>query len=169
MKKILFSLVILSSLVACESKTEKTATAVPTDATGYILASSENINMVKKALDAGLISDSAVIMSIYADTAAVYDNMNKQSIVENLKMGAIFKAKGITVKLEKINDIFETVGLKPDDFGISNYVNVYFNASFTKGTQKIVTRINAVFAIKDGKVVTEWDTYDSAPIAELFK
>jgi len=26
-----------------------------------------------------------------------------------------------------------------------------------------------VFAFKNGKIVTEWDTYDTAPLAELLK
>jgi hypothetical protein len=169
MKKIILSLIVMTSLVACESKTEKTANAVPVDAFGYTLGSSENINTAKKAIDAGVASDSAVFVSIYADSAAVYDNMNKQTIFENMKLANFFRSKGITMKLEKINQIWETVDFKPDERGISNYVNVYFDASFTKGTQKMVTRINAVFAFKNGKIVTEWDTYDSAPILELIK
>ena len=34
-------------------------------------------------------------VSIYADSAVVYDNMNKQTIFDNMKMAAFFKSKGI--------------------------------------------------------------------------
>ena len=169
MKKIFFSLLVITSIVACESKTEKTANSTPANAFGYAIDSTENINTVIKAINAGVSSDSAVFVSIYADTAVIYDNMNKQTIFDNMKMASLFKSKGITMKLEHINDIWETVSYKPDNRGITNYVNVYFDASFTKGTQKLTTRINAVFAFKDGKIVTEWDTYDSAPLVELLK
>jgi hypothetical protein len=29
--------------------------------------------------------------------------------------------------------------------------------------------LNQVFAIKDGKILEEWDTYDTAPMMELMK
>lgn len=169
MKKIIFSLFIITFIVACQPKVENTASPIPAEAFGYTLNSSENINTVKKALDAGVASDSAVFVQIYADSAAIYDNMNKQTIFDNMKMAALFKSKGITMKLEKINDIWETVSFKPDSRQFTDYVNVYFDASFTKGTQKNTIRVNAVFGFKDGKIVTEWDTYDSAPILELMK
>ena len=169
MKKIVGALLVVISIAACQSKTEQTANTVPSEAFGYTLNNSENINTVKKAIDAGIGSDSAVFVSIYADSAAIYDNMTKQTIFDNMKMASALRSKGITMKLEKINDIWETVGFKPDQRGISSYVNVYFDASFIKGTQKLTTRINAVFAFKNGKIVTEWDTYDSAPMAALLK
>ncbi len=169
MKKILFALLVISGLVACQSKTENTANTVPADAFGYTLHNSENINTVKKAIDAGTISDTAVFVKIYSDTAIIYDNMTKQTIYENMKMVSLLKSKGITLKLEKINDIWETISMKPDSRAFSDYVNSYFDASFIKGDQKITTRVNAVFALKDGKIVREWDTYDSAPLVELLK
>ena len=169
MKKIVGALLVVISIAACQSKTEQTANTVPSEAFGYTLNNSENINTVKKAIDAGIASDSAVFVSIYADSAAIYDNMTKQTIFDNMKMASALRSKGITMKLEKINDIWETISFKADNRDYSDYVNVYFDASFIKGTQKLTTRINAVFAFKNGKIVTEWDTYDSAPMAALLK
>ncbi len=169
MKKLVGALLVVMSITACQSKTEQTGNTVPAEAFGYTLNNSENINTVKKAIDAGVTSDSAVFVAIYADSAAVYDNMTKQTIFDNMKMASALKSKGITMKLEKINDIWETISFKADDRAFTDYVNVYFDASFSKGTQKLTTRINAVFAFKNGKIVTEWDTYDTAPLAELLK
>jgi hypothetical protein len=178
MKKALFSAIIATALFACGTSGDKTSTSTanaaspssyPANAVGYTLDNSENINTVKKAINAGVSSDSAVFMEIYADTAAIYDNMHKQTIFENMKMAKFFKSKGVTMSLDKINAIWETVGNKPDDIGITNYVNVYFDASLSSATKKVTTRINAVFAFKNGKIVREWDTYDSAPFMELLK
>ena len=130
MKKIIFSLFVITSLVACESKTEKTANAIPTNAVGYDLDSSENINTAKKALDAGVTSDSAAFIAIYADTTVIYDNMNKQTIYDNMKMSAFFKSQGVTMKLEKINAIWESVNFKADEIGVFNYVNLYADTYF---------------------------------------
>ena len=176
MKKVFLSAVIVSALFACGTKTENNATAsstasttVPAEAFGYTLNSSENINTAKKAINAGANLDTTTLKSVYADTAEIYDNMNKQTIFDNMKMASMFKSKGITLKIEKIGDIWETVSFKEDGRPFTNYVNVYFDASFIKGTQKSTVRINAVFAFKDGKIVREWDTYDSAPVVEMLK
>ena len=84
MKKIVGALLVVISIAACQSKTEQTANTVPSEADGYTLSNSENINTVKKAIDAGIASDSAVFVSIYADSAAIYDNMTKQTIFDNI-------------------------------------------------------------------------------------
>jgi hypothetical protein len=178
MKKVLLSAIIATALFACGTSGDKTSTSTATPATpgnypanavGYTLDSSANINTVKKAINAGITSDSVAFMEIYADTTAIYDNMHKQTIFENMKMAAFFKSKGVTMSLDKINAIWETVSNKPDDIGITNYVNVYFDASLTSATKKVTTRFNAVFAFKNGKIVREWDTYDSAPLMEVLK
>ena len=44
-----------------------------------------------------------------------------------------------------------------------------YEASLTKETKKVIVRINGVFAFKNGKIVREWDTYDTAPFMELLK
>ena len=169
MKKIIFSLLVISGLVACESKTSKSDSPIPANAFGYTIDSSDNINTVKKAINAGVNSDTAVFLTIYADTAAIYDNMNKQTIHENMNMAKVFKSKGITMRLEKMIDIWETIIFKEGNRPYTDHVNVYFDASFIKGSQTVTTRINAIFAFKDGKIIREWDTYDSAPLVELFK
>jgi hypothetical protein len=178
MKKVLLSAIITTALFACGTSGDKTSTSTanpatpgnyPANAVGYTLDSSANINTVKKAINAGISSDSVAFMEIYADTTAIYDNMHKQTIFENMKMAAFFKSKGVTMSLDKINAIWETVSNKPDDIGITNYVNVYFDASLTSATKKVTTRFNAVFAFKNGKIVREWDTYDSAPLMEVLK
>jgi hypothetical protein len=178
MKKVLFTTIIATALFACATSGDKNSTTTanatspssyPANAVGYTLDSSENINTVKKAINAGVNSDTVVFKAIYADTAVIYDNMTKQSVADNMKLAAFFKSKGAVMSLEKINAIWETISNKPDEIGITDYVNVYFNASMTRGTKKITFRINAVFAFVNGKIVREWDTYDTAPLVEILK
>ena len=169
MKKILCSLMVITSLIACETKTNTAANNFPVNATGYNLDSSDNIVAVKKAIDAGMHSDTAEAKLVYADTATVYDNKTKQTLAENMQMSNFFKTKGATIKVDKINFIWESVNNKEDSNGVKNFVFVYMDASVTKGDKKVVVGINAVFAFKNGKIVTEWDTYDSAPIMDLIK
>jgi hypothetical protein len=169
MKKMILSLLVITSMIACESKTEKPASAIPSNAVGYDLDSSENINIAKKAIEAGINADSVTFRSIYVDTAAIFDNKNKQTIFESLKMAPFFKSKGVIMKLENINVIWESVNFKADDLGVTNYVHAYLDASLTKETKKVMVGINAVFAFKNGKIVREWDTYDTAQLMELLK
>jgi predicted ester cyclase len=48
-------------------------------------------------------------------------------------------------------------------------VFTYYDATFSRGGKSVVINYNMIFAIKDGKVVEEWDIYDSAPIMNLLK
>jgi len=172
MKKLLLCFLVSASLIACtnqETKTNKATNSYPANAVGYNLDSSENIVTTKRAIEAGLISDTATAKFCYEDTATVYDNQNKQTIAESMQVANTFKAKGVTFKLEKINAIWENVLNIEDDLGVKNYVSVYFTASIYKADKKVVIGFNAIFAFKNGKIIREWDTYDTAPILELLK
>jgi len=169
MKKTLLSLIVITSLIACETKTNTATNSYPANAAGYNLDSSDNIVTTKKAIEAGLISDTATAKLCYEDTATVYDNQNKQTIAESMQVANTFKAKGVTFKLENINAIWEGVKNTEDELGVKNYVSVYFTASISKGDKKVVVGFNAIFAFKNGKIIREWDTYDTAPIMELLK
>ncbi|MEY4011066.1 MAG: hypothetical protein RIT22_190, partial [Bacteroidota bacterium] len=66
--------------------------------------------------------------------------------------------------------VWEAVNNKPDEkTGITNYVISYYEVTFTKGDKKASVILNMNFAIKDGKIQEEWDTYDTAPLTELLK
>ena len=59
---------------------------------------------------------------------------------------------------------------KPDEkTGITNYVISYYEISLAKAEKKATIIFNMNFAIKDGKIQEEWDTYDTAPLTELLK
>jgi hypothetical protein len=108
--------------------------------------------------------------SNFAPGAILHDNMNDQTIDENVKMLEGLKTKGITVVLDEKPLIWEAINDKPDEkTGITNYVICYYEVTFARNGKSAKINYNMIFAMKDGKVQEEWDTYDSAPIAELLK
>ena len=164
-KLILMALATTISLISCEKDSKN----LPNNAVGYILSSSDNIELSKKSMTAMESGDSATYSSTYSKDAVFYDNLDTTTLDQNMQMFTNFKAKGITMKLEKLYDINEMVYDKPGYFGASNYVSAYGLYSLTRGDKKIYTVIHSVDGIKDGKQVVEWLRYDTKDIIEILK
>jgi hypothetical protein len=154
---------------ACESKKEGTSAAEAPKGSGYTLDSSANIDLVKKVNYAFPAGDSTVIYACYNDTAKVHDNLHGVSIKENFRDFHSLMAKGLTFKVEKINGIFEVVNYKPWPNGVSNHVVAWVTLLMQKAGKSITVVMNQGFAIKDGKIVEEWDSYDTAGLMDLLK
>lgn len=175
MKKLVLSAIVATTLFSCGGKTEKTETAaaapsIPANASGYTLDSTANTATLKKINEIGWNGDLNVVRAAYVDTAMVYDNGKKMTIEENMKMIPLFKSKGITVHTDSYDAIWETVNNKVDEIGVQNYVLAYEHVTFSKGDKKITVVIFQVDAFnKEGKIVKEWDLYDTSAIAELLK
>lgn len=170
MKKIICLLAIGAIVVvSCESKKETTSSTDTPKGSGYTLDSSANIELVKKLNTAFPAGDSVTAYACYNDTAKVHDNLHVMSVKENFHEFQSLVKQGLTFKLEKINEIFEVVNYKPAPDGVSNYVIAWVTLSLQKGTKSITIQMNQGFAIRDGKVVEEWDTYDTGGLADLMK
>ena len=167
MKKVLLSLLVTATLLACKDQQTTSATPVP-NASGYTLDSSANIDLVKKSNAAGTSGDAATYKSTYADSAVFHDNMNKMTLSQNLEMVDQFKKAGVKFSVE-YNALWETIGNKPDEKGVSNYVLAYLTSSFTKGDKTVKIAQFQVDAIKDGKIVEEWIIYDPTELVALLK
>ncbi len=166
MKKMIWmAIAIMVRLNSCNKEESK----VPINAVGYILKSSDNIELSKKSMTAMENSDSITYRSTYSEDAVFYDNLDTTTLDQNVQMFANFKAKGIKMKLEKLYDINEMVYEKPGYFGASNYVSAYGLYSLTRGDKKIYTVIHSIDGIKDGKQVVEWLRYDTKDVIELMK
>ena len=164
------SFALITTIFACQPKAETTAISnYPSNATGYNIDSSANIETVKKALTAGLSYDTATTKTLYVDTASVWDNTTKQTLAQNMQMAGMFKSKAATVKLERIENIWESVRNKQDVDGSQSYVHVYMTVSVTRGGKKIEVIMNAVFAFNNGKIIQEWDVYDTSAMMEILK
>ncbi len=161
-----FSAIIL---VSCESKKEGGAAVESPKGSGYTLDSSANTELVKKLNNAFPAGDSATVYACYSDTAKVHDNLNTMSIKDNFREFQALVKQGLHFKLDRFDALFEVVNYKPTAEGYTNYVVAWVNLVLQKGNKSVTVIMNQAFAIKDGKVVEEWDTYDTAGMMGLMK
>jgi hypothetical protein len=172
MKKTI-SLIAIAIMLFTSCKKEENASTIETknpDQFGVMVKKSANIEMVKKLIAMAEKSDFANFKTNFASNAVIHDNMNDITIDENIKMLEDFKANGMTISLSKDPLIWENINDEPNKkTGIKNYVFTYYDATFSKGGKSVVINYNMIFGIKDGKVVVEWDIYDTAPIMGLLK
>ena len=172
MKKTI-SLIALVGLLFISCKKEGTASAVEAknpDQIGITVSKSANIEMVKKLTAMAENSEFQNFKANFAPNAVIHDNMKDISIDENIKILEDIKANGMTISLSKKPLIWEIINDKANKkTGVKNYVFTYYDATFSRGGKSVVINYNMIFAIKDGKVVEEWDIYDSAPIMNLLK
>jgi hypothetical protein len=170
MEKIIYCLAIATTLFACQTKTVNTENAdIPANATGYNLDSTENTATVLKAVKAMETLDTVAYRSFYVPDVIFHDNLDTTNLDQNVSMISSFKANGITVKITSVSPIWELINKKPSPTGVTNYVISYQLADFIKGDKTVKVIMNSVDAFKDGKIVEEWNTYDTRKIYELLK
>ena len=170
MKKLIYFIVITTTFFACQNKNvNKENAEVPANATGYNLDSTENTAKVLKVVDALNAWDTVAYRSYYATDALFHDNLDSTTLDQNVSMVSTFKSSGITIKITSVAPIWELVNKKASPTGVTNYVISYQFADFTKGDKTVKVVMNSVDAFKDGKIVEEWNTYDTRKIAELLK
>jgi len=171
MKKTI-ALIALTSLLLVSCKKEAAVEAVPKNPNegGINLTTSENTDMIKQMNEFASKFDTESIKKLYAPKTVIHDNLKTMTIEENMKNLIFLQSQGVTITLPKDPLVWEVVNNKPDEkTGITNYVISYYEVTFTKGDKKASVILNMNFAIKDGKIQEEWDTYDTAPLTELLK
>lgn len=170
MKKLVYSLVIATALFACQTKNVTVENPdYPSNAVGYNLDTTENTKVILKAVKAMETLDTATYRSLYASDAIFHDNLDTTSLDENIAMISSFKTSGIDFKIIGVSPYWEIVNKKASPTGVTNYVMSYQTAEFKKGDKSIKVIMNSVDAFKDGKIVEEWNTYDTRKIYELMK
>jgi hypothetical protein len=170
MKNLLFCCLIATSIISCSPNAQKSnAVDYPANAAGYNLDSSANIDLVKKMVKSFEAMDSIGTKSSYAENAKFHENGNEMSLKENLTVFNMWKSKGISIKVEKIEPIWEAVNKKASDSGYTNYVIGYQTIVFTKGDKSVKVINNVVDAIKNGKIAEEWIIYDSKELYSLLQ
>ena len=165
----LFALTCLL-FVSCKKEVATEAVAKNPNEGGINLSTSENTEMIKQMNVFASKFDTESIKKLYVPGAVIHDNLKSMTIEENMKNLASLQSQGVTITLPTDPLVWEVVNNKPDEkTGITNYVISYYEISFSKGDKKTSIMINMNFAIKDGKIHEEWDTYDTAPLTELLK
>lgn len=170
MKKLMAAFALTTTLFACQTKADNTGNAkIPDNANGYNMDSTVNTQTVLNTVKALNEMDTATYRTFYASDAIFHDNMDSTNLDQNISTINIFKAKGVAFKITETAPIWELVNQKASPTGVTNYVISYQLAEYTKGDKKIKVVCNTVDAFKDGKIVEEWNTYDSRKISELLK
>ena len=170
MKKLFYLLVITTTFIACQTKKETSPSSdAPANALGYNLDSTENTAKVQEMINQLNGMDTAKYRSFYAADAIFHDNLDSTTLDQNINMFNSFKANGISIKVTSVGPIWELVNKKASPTGVTNYVISYQYADFSKGDKTVKVVINSVDAFKDGKIVEEWNTYDTRKIVELMK
>ena len=170
MKNFLFTCLVVTAIFGCTGNSNKsTTTDYPANAVGYNLDSSANIDIVKNMVHSFEVMDSVNYRSSYSDNAKFHDNGRDLSLEENLGNFAFFKSKGISLKVEKVDPIWEVVNKEAAPDGVTNYVISFQHMTFTKGDKQVKVIMNVVNAMKDGKIVEEWGLYDSKPLMDFMQ
>jgi hypothetical protein len=168
MKKFILACLVVSTIIACSPKTETASTfAAPADLNSYNLDSSANIDLVKKMIVAFEAMDSATYRACYADTAKVHDNGKDMTLDQNIGNFSYMKSNGLTFKVLSIEPIWEIVNKEAAADGITNYVMSFLTIVYKKGDKEAKVTSSMVTGMKDGKIVEEWDLYDTKPLMDL--
>ncbi len=168
MKKILLIAITITSLLSCETKSENHN--YPDKATGYSLDSSANIEFSKKTLLNWDRGDLDAYKALYADTVIFYDNGTKQTLQQNIDILKAMHEKGITMKLDNFDAVFEKIdNIASSETGSNNLVFIYCTLTFSKGNKSLTIPFHQVNSLKGGIIIREWDFYNDAAIIELMK
>jgi len=156
-------------LVSCkkEASPEATTPEIPKIADSYSLIESENIDLQKKCNAAWEAGNVAEYKSYYAEDAVFHDNNKQTTLAENVAFNTEFLKSGIKPTI-RYDVIWEGIHFKANEKGVKNYVLAYCTNTWTKGDKSIQVVTFQVDAIKDGKIVEEWNVYDSAAF-DIFK
>jgi hypothetical protein len=168
MKKFILACLVVSTIIACSPKTETASTfTAPKDLSSYNLDSSANIDLVKKMMTAFEAGDSVTYRSCYADTVKFHDNQLEMTLDQNVANFSFIKSNGLTFKVLSIAPIWEIVNKEAAADGITNYVMSFVTMVYTKGDKEVKVTTNMVTGMKDGKIMEEWDIYDTKQLLEL--
>jgi hypothetical protein len=160
----LVACLIAGVMTSCSKQESKS----PEDNIGFIKAKSENIDLTIKSMTTIGEGDSAGYRATYAEDAVFYDNTDTLALDQNVSIFSNMKAKGATMKLDKIVDIKEMIYPVPDKDTL-HYVLAYAWFTITRGDKSTKVIFNSVDQIKDGKQVKEWLRYDTKNINEILK
>ena len=162
MKQTIFIAATLLVMAGCKNEVAKEA---PKRGGGYTEVETENVKLAKALNDASVRFDTAAMRTFYSSGSdTIHNNLEDMTLDQNLLMIADLQKQGYTMNIEKYSAIWETINHKPNDKGVSNFVLSYntLNVSKSGMTRKIL--FHQVFGMKDGKIVEEWDVYDTKPL-----
>ena len=171
MKKLSLALFAAFGEVAMISCAPNKETNLETDLhrTGYTIDSSANINTILASVEDMTAYDSVSYKAKYVDTAFFNDNLKEMTIKENAAFITKFKNLGVTVKLVKMNAIWEQSRNTPLR-NSQNFVHSIYTTNWTRGDKTVTTVTSQIDAFnKEGKIIEEWLFSDNSALLELIK
>jgi hypothetical protein len=161
MKKLILIAILAGGVMSCTKQESK----LPEGSIGFLKAKSANIDLTIKSMTTIGEGDSAAYR---AEDAVFYDNTDTLTLDQNVAIFSNIKAKGATMKLDKIVDIKEMI-YPVQDKDTLHYVLAYAWFTLTRGDKSTKVIINSVDKIEHGKQVKEWLRYDTKNINEILK
>ena len=160
------------TLMACTSPTPKISEpAQAKRGNGYTDVETENVKLVKKLNEASLVNlDSAATLAFYSSsTDTIHDNLDNMTVAENIQVLPKLKKAGFNATIDSYEAIWETINDSANAKGQTNFVIAYMTVTINKGQKSAKFIYNQVCAVKNGKVVEEWDVYDTKPLSNILK
>jgi len=166
MKKLLMGLFITASIFACKNQDSNNSN-LESNSNGK----PSNTEIVREINDDLVSYNFEKLQSHYNDSTLVHDNLKVETIGKNLQGFIPLKNAGVKFAIEGNPMIYEVINNKQDTLngGYPSYVFTYITFSATKAGVKKIFKCSQIFGMKDGKVLEEWDTYDTVPVMELMK
>ncbi|RXK46534.1 hypothetical protein [Aquirufa rosea] len=172
MKNVLLLILVSGMVIACGTQEKASISEAKKDANqnGYTVAKSSNIDLVKKFNELAIQYDTAAISAMYSSRQdTIHDNLTNMTVSENLQSISKLKAANIKISIKNYGALWETINDEASPKGVKNYVIAYILMNLNNGKQNRDIIMNQVCAIKDGKIVEEWDIYDTKAIEEFLK
>lgn len=170
MKKIILLLFASILFYACSEKKANDSVLKEPNQNGYTVIKSENIELVKKFNEKAFALDTAAVRAAYSsENDTIHDNINKINVNENVQLLGKLKSSNVKFTIKNYGALWETINDEANPKGVRNFVIAYIvlNVSNSKTNKDIL--FHQVCAVKDGKIVEEWDVYDSKILDELLK
>jgi len=166
MKKLLIGLLITASIFACKNQDSNNSNQ-ESNSNGK----PSNTEIVREINDDLVSYNFEKLQSHYNDSTLVHDNLKVEPIGKNLQGFIPLKNAGVKFTIEGNPMIYEVINNKQDTLngGYPSYVFTYITFSASKAGVKKIFKCSQIFGMKDGKVLEEWDTYDTVPVMELMK
>jgi hypothetical protein len=171
MKKTIFVAILATTLFACKQNETKTETAASATASGSVTTTGPDVELMKKAAESWASGNWDAYLSCYADTARSIHNQwavttdttvarKMTSFIDGFKKSREAMDGNVTIN----NSIYEVVTMADG----SKYGHAWVDCSWKSKKGEISkTVIFNSYAIKDGKLTTEWPIYDTKEFSKL--
>lgn len=158
-------------LFSCAEKKEAASTpAKDPNQNGYTVAKSANIDLVKAFNEKAFALDTAAVRAAFAaENDTIHDNLTKLNVTQNNELLGNLKGAGLKFTIKNYGALWETINDEPTPAGVKNFVIAYMLVNASNGKKSKDVLFHQVCAVKDGKIVEEWDVYDTKIFDELLK